>query len=80
MPYKAFAEMICDWFGANKAYNGSSASPLNESQWWWYNKRPKALAINIKTRDKIDYIIKKLEESNSFDYVCKNLNKFYYEN
>ena len=80
MPYKAFAEMICDWFGAGKAYNGSKFSPLNESQWWWYNKRPKALSINSKTLERIDKVMTQLEKSNSFDYVCKNLKKFYYEN
>lgn len=80
MPYKAFAEMICDWFGAGKAYNGNNFSPLNEAQWWWYNKRPKTLAINSRTLNKIDRVMLELENSNSFNYICKNLKKIYYEN
>lgn len=48
MPYKDALELICDYFGAGRAYQGHNFSYRNELE-WWENKR--------KTLDesKIDY-------------------------
>lgn len=73
MPYNAFCEMICDWFGAGLAYNGKYFKPIDEYNWWYYNKRPKALAVNKETINMIDKVMDNLKESDSFDIVCKNL-------
>ena len=80
IPYKPFAEMICDWFGACKAYNGNKYTPLQESQWWWYIKRPTMPRINKHTLKRIDAVMRKLEEYDSFNETCKNLKNIYYSN
>lgn len=79
MPYKAFCEMICDWFGAGLAYNDKDFKPIDEYNWWYYNKRPKALAINKETINMIDNVMDDLRKSNSFNVICKNLKNKKYE-
>ena len=79
MPYKAFCEMICDWFGAGLAYNDKDFKPIDEYNWWYYNRRPKALAINKETINMIDNVMDDLRESNSFNVICKNLKNKKYE-
>ena len=72
--------MICDWFGACKAYNGNKYTPLQEAQWWWYIKRPTMPRINKHTLKRIDAVMRKLEEYDSFNKTCKNLKNIYYSN
>lgn len=79
IPYDAFCEMICDWFGAGLTYNGKDFKPINEYNWWYYKIRPKALAINQETIRMIDYVMDDLRKSDSFDIICENLKNKKYE-
>jgi hypothetical protein len=54
MPYKYFAEMICDYLGAARAYRGNQFSFTDEYN-WWLNKRTHT-AMNPKLVVAVDRI------------------------
>lgn len=60
MPYKYFAEMICDYLAAGRAYMGKNFTFASESE-WWKKKRAKGLAMPEKQMKMIDNIFIKLE-------------------
>lgn len=60
MPYKYFAEMICDYLAAGRAYMGKNFTFTSESE-WWKKKRAKGLAMPEKQMKMIDNIFIKLE-------------------
>lgn len=45
MPYKETVEMLCDYLGAGRAYNGKNFSFKKEYDWWQI-KRSKPLAMH----------------------------------
>lgn len=52
MPFKYALEMICDWLGAGRAYNGKKFSMQAEYD-WWQRKRP-VLVIHEDTKQLVD--------------------------
>lgn len=61
MPYQYFAEMICDYLAAGRAYMGKSFTFTAENE-WWKKKRAKGLAMPEKQMKMIDFIFKQLAE------------------
>ena len=61
MPYKYFAEMICDYLAAGRAYMGDTFTFAAENE-WWKKKRAKGLAMPEKQMKMIDFIFKQLAE------------------
>jgi hypothetical protein len=54
MSNQAIREMIADWIGASRAYEGKW--PIAE-QWWWYYNRFQDIVVHDDTRRKIMYIL-----------------------
>ena len=59
MPYKYFAEMICDYLAAGRAYMGNTFTFSAEYK-WWQKKREKGLAMPENQMKMIDFIFKQL--------------------
>lgn len=59
MPYKYFAEMICDYLAAGRAYMGNTFTFSSEYK-WWQKKREKGLAMPENQMKMIDFIFKQL--------------------
>ena len=50
MPYKETVEMLCDYLGAGRAYNGKNFSFQKEYN-WWQNKSSKPLKMHQVQKD-----------------------------
>lgn len=61
MPYKYFAEMICDYLAAGRAYMGDTFTFSAEYK-WWQKKREKGLAMPENQMKMIDFIFNELAE------------------
>ena len=66
MPYKYFAEMICDYLAAGRAYMGKKFSFVAENE-WWKKKRVKGLAMPENQMEMIDFIFNQLAEREERD-------------
>ena len=66
MPYKYFAEMICDYLAAGRAYMGEKFSFVAENE-WWKKKREKGLAMPENQMKMIDFIFSQLTEREERD-------------
>lgn len=66
MPYKYFAEMICDYLAAGHAYMGKKFSFVAENE-WWKKKRAKGLAMPENQTKMIDFIFNQLAEREERD-------------
>ena len=60
MPYKYFAEMICDYLAAGRAYMGADFSFAAENN-WWKRKSSKGLMMPENQVKMISYIFELLE-------------------
>ena len=60
IPYKYVLEMVADWLGAGKAYNGKGFSIEQEIEWW--NKCRDSKFINDETKKLISYIFETIDE------------------
>ena len=66
MPYKYALELICDFLGAGKAYNGKNFTYRNELDWWLTRLTSKPnMLINEQTKLFITMMM--------FDFVTSNL-------
>lgn len=54
MPYKYFAEMLCDYMGAGRAYQGKNFSYYNE--WLWWRNKKASCAMHPKMIQMFDII------------------------
>lgn len=61
MPYKYFAEMICDFLAAGRAYQGKKFNFISEHK-WWLNKKSKGVAMPKNEIAMIDFIFGELAE------------------
>lgn len=69
MPVKYVKEMICDWFGAQIAYNGTFSY---EKQFNWYlENKYKKCAMHEDTQELVYCILNTMKEEKSFD-ILKN--------
>jgi len=57
MPTPAIKEMIADWIGASRAYEGSWPAPSN---WPWLNNNLHSIRVHPQTRQKIKDILARL--------------------
>lgn len=60
MPYKYFAEMVCDYLAAGRAYNGVNFRFSNELAWW--EKKRVACAMPDRQIAALDYIFAALAD------------------
>lgn len=75
MPYKYVLELVVDWLGAFRAYNGYEN--IHEEYMWWINKRDNVKIMHPATKELIDNILDSLSYSTSHDlsftyYPSKN--------
>ena len=61
MPYKYFAEMICDFLAAGRAYQGKKFNFITERK-WWQNKKSNGVAMPKNEIAMIDFIFDGLAE------------------
>ena len=57
MPYKDALELICDYLGAGKAYQGKNFTLESELE-WWKNKKSKNIAMHPQTIEFIDSMMR----------------------
>lgn len=76
MPYKYFAEMVCDYLAAARAYQGENFSFAAEREWWDKKKEQCAMAEDNKRM--LNNIFLTLEETEraygterTEEYFCK---------
>jgi hypothetical protein len=55
MSENALREMVADWFGASKAYNGKWPKP---NEWEWLKENRNKIVIHEQTRKLLDEILK----------------------
>ena len=55
MPRKYIKEMVADWFGASKAYEGQYPKSLRE--WGWFNNNFSEIVVHEKTKEQIMSIL-----------------------
>lgn len=60
MPYKYFAEMVCDYLAAGRAYQGKSFTFENEFKWW--NKKRVSCSMPPQQIAALDYIFAALAD------------------
>lgn len=63
MPYKETLEMLCDYLGAGKAYNGRSFTFQKEYEWWKI-KSSKPLAMHEVQKNFLEFAFWKMAQSN----------------
>ena len=57
MPYKYAVELICDYLGAARAYQGGNFSFKNELE-WWNKKKSNGIAMHPQTKEFIDEMMR----------------------
>lgn len=68
MPYKYWVEMVCDYLGAARAYQGAKFSYQGEYNWWL--EKEKKCALNPKL---------KVATSNVFKILAKQENGYWFD-
>lgn len=68
MPYKYWVEMVCDYLGAARAYQGEKFSYQGEYNWWL--EKEKKCALNPKL---------KVATSNVFKILAKQENGYWFD-
>ena len=63
MPYKETVEMLCDYLGAGRAYNGKNFSFKKEYD-WWKNKSSKPLKMHQVQKDFFDNVFYGMAQTN----------------
>lgn len=61
IPYKYVIEMVADWLGAGKAYNGRNFTIKQEINWW--NSCKDSKFINDETKLLISFIFESIDEA-----------------
>lgn len=79
MPYKDALEMICDFMGAGRAYEGKSWN--FESLFKWWAKKKQRAIIHPVTAQFVDTILYKCYIENNYSYLSnkKRTKKLYKE-
>jgi len=58
MDHEAVLEMVADWIGASRAYNGEWPK---KNEWKWFNERFQDIIVHKETKKEIIEILKKLD-------------------
>lgn len=66
MPYKYACELICDYLGAGHAYMGDDFTYQKEWE-WWQKKKKKRIAMNLQTKNFVNYVLFVLKEGAKFN-------------
>lgn len=61
MPYKYWAEMMCDYLAAGRAYNGTSFAYKQELDWWM--KKKNYCAMHFANKQMTTYLLSSLAET-----------------
>lgn len=69
MPYEYAVEMVCDWIGAGKAYQGKDWS--FESQFKWWKNKQKTAKIHPVVAHFIDCTLGMMVHNNSYLHLDK---------
>lgn len=75
IPFKYVLELLADWYGAARAYNGPDFNYLDELK-WWIEKEPKITYMHPATKILISRMIKHIE-AKGFDFNMKEWNNTY---
>ena len=80
MPYTYAAEMLCDYLGAGKAYQGAAFTYDSELR-WWENQLEKNICIHPMTAKFITLVLTDLTEIGGYNKndkrILKNLQLYY---
>lgn len=63
MTMEAVREMVADWLGASRAYDGKWPNILD---WPWYEKKYFSMVMHAETRDKVQQVFMELIEEGKF--------------
>lgn len=55
MPEKLVREMVADWMGASRAYEGQY--PKSQSEWSWLQKNLSGIGVDWETRERIQKVL-----------------------
>lgn len=78
MPLYDAIEMLCDYLGAGRAYQGKNFTYIKELE-WWKNKRSKPLAMHPQTKKFVDLTLVELVQKGNAALDINNLIFIYYK-
>ena len=67
MPYKYAAEMVCDFLGAGRAYQGEKFTYASELE-WWKNQLDKNICIHPQTAKFVTEVFSRLNQFNESNW------------
>lgn len=76
MPFKYNLEMLCDYLGAGRAYNGKKFTYAGEYN-WWLMKRQKPLAMHPVNKMFIEGMLYSFAMPNFLDTLKRNKDTWY---
>lgn len=59
MPWWAVREMVADWLGAGRAYEGQYPDVHN---WTWYEKNRDKMRLDLVTESRVECVIEELKK------------------
>lgn len=69
MPYKETLEMLCDYLGAGRAYNGKDFT-FQKEYGWWKTKVAKPLAMHEVQKMFFELVFRSMSETNNLCCKC----------
>lgn len=72
VPFKYAIEMVCDWMGACRAYNGSGNLTFDKEYEWW-ERKSKTIRLNSTTKTLVDTILWNLKEYGRYNTEAHTL-------
>lgn len=72
IPFEYVIEMICDWLGACRAYEGNAKNIFNKEYEWW-NKHSEKVKIHPETKKLITYILSTMKHFEDKGYNEKEV-------
>ena len=76
IPYKYTVEMLCDFLGAGRAYNGKKFTPEKELN-WWKNKKSHGILMNEHIIKFMDIMMEDFVNQGSFEFTRDKLRETY---
>ena len=78
MPYEDALELVCDYLGAGKAYQGKNFTYQGEYR-WWIDKKSKPLAMHPNTLKFVDRMLEAISRCNNLSPLKKKCSKRIYD-
>lgn len=79
MPFKYVVEMIADYFGAGRAYNGKAFTIQGEKDWWEYKLKKFPPKIHPATKEFVSLVIADFSKAGEVFHINNGLYKKIYE-